>query len=82
MKESLSENLFPIVWFMNSTDSYDNLIAATISELPKYKKLLKFYFLKDIQEQARNKWNVKSMPHIVGFTELNFESGNHKTLEF
>ena len=82
MRDYSTERYHVVFWAMDSQDHYHNLIAATVSEMPKYRRHLRFLFLKDPNEKARKTWRIEKLPMIVGFTEMNFESGSHKTLEF
>ena len=50
--------------------------------MSKYKWHIKFLFFKDPNEEEKKTWGVDKLPKIIGFTDLNEETGAYKRYEF
>lgn len=71
-----------LLWLYDSKDHYWNLIANSVSEMSKYKGHIKFLFFKDPNTEAKEIWGVDVLPKIIGFADVNLETGNHKRYQF
>jgi hypothetical protein len=51
MRQELQKEKFVVLWAYDSSSLFTRLIGAAIARLPKFEKIISFFFFKDPNEE-------------------------------